>query len=150
MTSTPKYLIGCSNYRIVKIQVPTSSNRYSITYYLNRYGLNFYIYISSVQLFPGNDFWTGGLNPGLLWLWGSSAKPVAANNNSTATIPGSGRCLLLNFSPPTRSYQYKGTDCAEKHKYVCQMEDNTTERRLQRLLRDRKTKDLRLNFQPKN
>lgn len=30
-----------------------------------------------------NNFWLGGLNPGLLWIWSSSARPVNPNVNIT-------------------------------------------------------------------
>lgn len=33
----------------------------------------------------GNDFWLGGLNPGLLWIWSNSARPINANTNLTLT-----------------------------------------------------------------
>lgn len=39
--------------------------------------------------FKGKTFWTGGLNPGLLWIWASSAKPVYQNTKHT--VPGDGR-----------------------------------------------------------
>ncbi|CAO1395179.1 unnamed protein product [Diamesa hyperborea] len=29
----------------------------------------------------GHDFWIGGLNPGLLWIWSTSARPVNPNAN---------------------------------------------------------------------
>lgn len=36
------------------------------------------------QLLNGNgNFWLGGLNPGLLWIWSSSARPVNPNVNLT-------------------------------------------------------------------
>lgn len=31
----------------------------------------------------GHDFWIGGLNPGLLWIWSTSARPVNPNTNLT-------------------------------------------------------------------
>ncbi|XP_055904076.1 uncharacterized protein LOC129939918 [Eupeodes corollae] len=35
------------------------------------------------QVHRGRDFWLGGLNPGLLWIWANSAKPVNPNMNLT-------------------------------------------------------------------
>lgn len=36
------------------------------------------------QLYKGhNNFWLGALNPGLLWIWSSSARPVNPNVNIT-------------------------------------------------------------------
>jgi hypothetical protein len=37
--------------------------------------------ILSNQTHRGHDFWVGGLNPGLLWIWATSAKPVNPNAN---------------------------------------------------------------------
>lgn len=34
----------------------------------------------------GRDYWLGGLNPGLLWIWAGSAKPVNPNTNLTSLI----------------------------------------------------------------
>lgn len=34
----------------------------------------------------GKDYWVGGLNPGLLWIWAGSAKPVNPNTNLTSLI----------------------------------------------------------------
>ncbi|KAG5680100.1 hypothetical protein PVAND_009626 [Polypedilum vanderplanki] len=41
-------------------------------------------YVLSHQDLRGQDFWLGGLNPGLLWIWSTSAKPVNNNANLTA------------------------------------------------------------------
>ena len=57
----------------------------------------------------GKDYWTGGLNPGLLWIWSSSAKPV--QNNTTTQSPGikniegNGRCLLMSYQPTIKNYK---------------------------------------------
>lgn len=40
--------------------------------------------ILSHQEQRGHDFWLGGLNPGLLWIWSTSAKPVNPNANLTS------------------------------------------------------------------
>lgn len=32
----------------------------------------------------GSDFWIGGLNPGLLWIWSTSARPINPNANLTS------------------------------------------------------------------
>lgn len=32
----------------------------------------------------GRDYWLGGLNPGLIWIWSNSAKPVNPNMNLTS------------------------------------------------------------------
>ncbi|CAG4976819.1 unnamed protein product [Parnassius apollo] len=75
----------------------------------------------------GNDFWTGGLNPGLLWIWSHSGRPVESNKNATnssSSIAGEGRCLALVHDAAINSYVYRGRDCALKHRYVCQKEDD--------------------------
>jgi hypothetical protein len=41
-------------------------------------------HLLSHQEFRGQDFWIGGLNPGLLWIWSTSAKPVNPNANLTS------------------------------------------------------------------
>ncbi|XP_038208573.1 uncharacterized protein LOC119829917 [Zerene cesonia] len=72
----------------------------------------------------GEDFWTGGLNPGLLWIWSHSARPVEAARNDTA-IPGEGRCLALAHSA-AGGYALRGRDCAHRLRYVCQKEEDKT------------------------
>ncbi|KAL4721065.1 hypothetical protein ACJJTC_001081 [Scirpophaga incertulas] len=76
----------------------------------------------------GKDFWTSGLNPGLLWIWSHSAKPVLDNatlaNGSNPTIPGEGRCLALVHEPARATYVFRGLDCALRHRYVCQMDED--------------------------
>ncbi|KAI5699782.1 hypothetical protein M8J75_008622 [Diaphorina citri] len=85
--------------------------------------------------FRGNDFWTGGLNPGLLWIWANSAKPVQ-NKEPTHpedNIPGSGRCLKLAYNGSKKIFIYNGADCSIRQKYICEHEENTTERALGRI-----------------
>ncbi|XP_045456797.1 uncharacterized protein LOC123666809 [Melitaea cinxia] len=84
----------------------------------------------------GNDFWTGGLNPGLLWIWSHSARPVALDSNSTTTttttstnnttsdIPGEGRCLSLVFDPARNSYSLRGSDCSTPLRYICEADEH--------------------------
>ncbi|KAL1455220.1 hypothetical protein WDU94_009331 [Cyamophila willieti] len=83
----------------------------------------------------GNDFWTGGLNPGLLWIWANSAKPVNNKESSRPedTIPGNGRCLKLAYNGSNKVFSYNGADCSIRQKYICEHEENTTERALNRI-----------------
>lgn len=37
--------------------------------------------------FRGKDFWVGGLNPGLLWIWINSGKPVNPNTKLDKVMP---------------------------------------------------------------
>ncbi|EGK96832.1 AGAP002625-PB [Anopheles gambiae str. PEST] len=49
-------------------------------------------YILNNPVNRGKDFWLGGLNPGLLWIWANSAKPVNPNTNlSSITSSGSNK-----------------------------------------------------------
>lgn len=101
------------------------------------------VLLASIQIEPshqGKDYWTGGLNPGLLWIWGNNAKPITSSNNNSQgidpkEIEGNGRCLLLGYQPPTRSYRYKGSDCSLRHYYICKFLENSTGRELERLER---------------
>ncbi|XP_063224190.1 uncharacterized protein LOC134532000 isoform X1 [Bacillus rossius redtenbacheri] len=95
-------------------------------------------FLQSHKEHTGKDFWTGGLNPGLLWIWANSARPVASNSTSGGgpgqpAIHGTGRCLQLAYSPALRSYRYQGEDCAERAHYLCEREDNRAGRALRRL-----------------
>ncbi|KAL0849688.1 hypothetical protein ABMA28_011654 [Loxostege sticticalis] len=69
----------------------------------------------------GQDWWTGGLNPGLLWIWSHSARAVVNNSTSNSTIVGEGRCLALVHDPARATYAYRGQDCALRHHFVCEM-----------------------------
>ncbi|XP_053690874.1 uncharacterized protein LOC128739414 [Sabethes cyaneus] len=46
-------------------------------------------YILNNQLNRGKEYWLGGLNPGLLWIWTQSAKPVNPNTNLTSITANS-------------------------------------------------------------
>lgn len=45
-------------------------------------------FILNNQQNRGKEFWLGGLNPGLLWIWTQSAKPVNPNTNLTSMSAG--------------------------------------------------------------
>lgn len=83
----------------------------------------------------GYEYWTGGLNPGLLWIWANSARPVVPKDSTRPEdqIPGSGRCLRLTPNAATKTYAYSGADCSNRHRYVCKHEDNATEKALTRI-----------------
>lgn len=116
------------------------------------------------QLHRGRDFWLGGLNPGLLWIWANSAKPVnpnmnlttIANNlqqenenggssnktesneilNNTMEIKGQGRCLRLSYNPAKHSYFYYGQECTSRHHYICEYEDKTLDNKIKKITRE--------------
>lgn len=88
----------------------------------------------------GGDYWTGGLNPGLLWIWPQSAQQIVTNgtssDNSTALgaqggIPGAGRCLAwlregagagagAGGAGGAAGWGYRGQDCGRALRYVCE------------------------------
>lgn len=101
-------------------------------------------WITAQQEFRGRDFWTGGLNPGLLWIWANSARPVsspaqngtganAVKNPGAEDIPGNGRCLKLAYNPATRQYNYQGGDCSARFRFICQIEEPSASRALSRI-----------------
>lgn len=75
------------------------------------------------------------MNPGLLWIWSNSARPVLPKKPSERpgeTVIGTGRCLDLALNS-AKLYQYRGTDCARRMNYICEHEENATIRALIRL-----------------
>lgn len=100
-------------------------------------------FILSKQQLKGRDFWVGGLNPGLLWIWSNSARPVTApgsqNNkeNPSAAIHGEGRCLRLAYNPALRFYHYKGTDCSIRYNFICEAPENKSSNEIRRLGRSK-------------
>ncbi|XP_019869803.2 uncharacterized protein LOC109598351 [Aethina tumida] len=103
-------------------------------------------FIQTNEYLRGKDFWTGGLNPGLLWIWSNSARPVTApgsqnKKNPSANILGDGRCLRLAYDPSLRSYSYRGTDCSIRYSIICELPDNTTSNEIRRLGRNKKILD---------
>lgn len=100
-----------------------------------------FVFFHKQFIFLGKEFWTGGLNPGLLWIWSNSARPVSADNkgpisNSTAKIKGDGRCLRLAYDPGLRNYAYRGSDCSSRYQYICEVADKSTSTKLNRLARE--------------
>lgn len=97
--------------------------------------INFGVHLS----FSGKDYWLGGLNPGLLFIWSNSAKPVleSSTQQRNVTIPGEGRCLKLAYNPALRNYSYKGADCSHRYSYICETAQNTSSNELRRLGKSR-------------
>lgn len=83
----------------------------------------------------GKDFWLGGLNPGLLWIWSNSAKPVnpnanltsisgaspastTINNNSTTKIKANTKTTTEKPTPTTKeTYEIKGNGRCLRYSY---------------------------------
>lgn len=110
-------------------------------------------YIQSRSQLQGKDFWTGGLNPGLLWIWSNSARPVhTTKTNETQlvnhplqdaphSIHGNGRCLKLAYNPTLRSYAYYGFDCSVRQHYICELPDKGLSNDIDRLAKDIKLRE---------
>ncbi|KAL1491318.1 hypothetical protein ABEB36_011931 [Hypothenemus hampei] len=103
------------------------------------------VHIQNTHSLTGKDFWVGGLNPGLLWIWSNSARPIepATSQNPNkdkppTNIQGDGRCLRLAYNPALRSYAYKGTDCSVRYSYICELPENSSSNEIQRLGRSKK------------
>ncbi|XP_046424812.1 uncharacterized protein LOC124182064 [Neodiprion fabricii] len=92
-------------------------------------------HLQSVKKVRGKSFWTGGLNPGLLWIWAGSARPV--HQDTKQNVTGDGRCLKLEYNPTSRIYSYKGDDCGARHSYVCEFStDDESANKLERTARE--------------
>ncbi|KAF5307816.1 hypothetical protein FQR65_LT06688 [Abscondita terminalis] len=105
-------------------------------------------YIQSHEHLKGREYWTGGLNPGLLWIWSNSARPIKTptlpnkqDSDPSSSIPGNGRCLRLAANPGLHSYGYRGTDCASRYSYICELAENSASNELRRLGRSKKIID---------
>lgn len=112
----------------------------------------------------GKDFWLGGLNPGLLWIWSNSAKPVNPKTNVTSIVMGAvdpslstidsndskemesilqntdvikgfGRCLRLSYNSAKHTYSYYGQECTSRHYYICEKADKTLDNKIKKIAR---------------
>lgn len=83
----------------------------------------------------GYDYWTGALNPGLLWIWSNSARPVVPKNSTQPEdiIGGTGRCLKLAYTGSNKIYSYSGAECSIRLRFICEHEENLTDRALKRI-----------------
>ena len=84
---------------------------------------------------PATDFWTGGLNPGLIWLWSESGQQVEVDrrfwndNDNSSKAPG---CLKLSYSHRLNAYFFKGAPCTQTQNFVCEISNNYASRALAR------------------
>lgn len=121
-------------------------------------------YLLNQAKLRGKDFWLGGLNPGLLWIWSNSAKPVNPKTNLTSIamgvvdpsinaidpnhfkavesilqntdeIKGLGRCLRLSYNSTKHAYSYYGQECTSRHHYICEKADKTLDNKIQKIAR---------------
>ncbi|XP_047343726.1 C-type lectin domain family 9 member A [Vespa velutina] len=76
-------------------------------------------YLQGNAKLKGKNFWTGGLNPGLLWIWAGSARPI--HNDTKQAVVGNGRCLKLSYDLSSKIYSYKGEECASRQKFICEL-----------------------------
>ncbi|CAG7815240.1 unnamed protein product [Allacma fusca] len=79
------------------------------------------------------DFWTGGLNPGLIWIWSESGQQVDLDrrfwndNDNSSNAPG---CLKLSFSVRLNTLFFKGAPCSQPQNFVCEILNNGVARAL--------------------
>lgn len=50
-------------------------------------------FLQSEKKVKGKSYWTGGLNPGLLWIWAASARPV--HQDTKQNVIGDGRYIIV-------------------------------------------------------
>lgn len=115
------------------------------------------LYLKNNKKYKKHNYWLAGLNPGLLWIWSSSAKPINSFKNELSTdksdaitidskdtnltdIQGSGRCLSYSFNSTSKNYIYFGQNCNLKMGYLCKVFDLTVENEISRLAKNLKEK----------
>lgn len=103
-----------------------------------------FLYLLNIKQLQLNlhNFWTSGLNPGLLWIWSNSARPIietpTTNNNLTLTddkiknsnninIKGDGRCLMLSYNNTIYNYEFIGHECDMKINFICKLSKHNTD-----------------------
>lgn len=108
------------------------------------------LFLKSNKKYKKHNYWLGGLNPGLLWIWSSSAKPVNPFTNELVTeksdaitidtkdtnltdIHGFGRCLSYSYNSTSKQYIYFGQNCNLKMGYLCKVLDLTVENEISRI-----------------
>lgn len=108
------------------------------------------LFLKSNKKYKKHNYWLGGLNPGLLWIWSSSAKPVNPFKNELVTdkndaitidtkdtnltdIHGTGRCLSYSYNSTSKQYIYFGQNCNSKMGYLCKVVDLTVENEISRI-----------------
>lgn len=114
------------------------------------------LFLKNNKKYKKHNYWLAGLNPGLLWIWSSSAKPVNPFKNELATekqsdaitidtkdtnltdIQGFGRCLSYSFNSTAKSYIFFGQNCNLKMGYLCKVFDLTVENEISRLAKSLK------------
>lgn len=113
------------------------------------------LFLRNSKKYKKHNYWLAGLNPGLLWIWSSSAKPVNSfkqeltseksdaitidsKDTNLTDISGSGRCLSYSFNSTSKTYIYFGQNCNLKMGYLCKVFDLTVENEISRLAKSLK------------
>lgn len=141
----------CRSYGAHLAELETlNENNDIIAHLLNHHSLNSY-----------TDYWLGGLNPGLLWIWSSSGRPVNSNvnltniqgamnettkitpkisnattttvNTSSPEIEGAGRCLGIVYNRPKHIYKFHGVDCTKRQNFICEYTQDKIKKEISRL-----------------
>ncbi|ODM90614.1 hypothetical protein Ocin01_16067 [Orchesella cincta] len=95
----------------------------------------FLIKYNSASNSATSDYWIGGINPGLIWIWAESGQPVDMNkrfwndNDNGSALPG---CLKLSYSHRLNTYFFKHSPCGHSQNFICEILDNTVSRALAR------------------
>jgi len=92
----------------------------------------------------GGGYWTGGINPGLLWLWSISGNPVSnipaefwltspeINDHEDEVNTN---CLRLSYDRNLLRYGFEGSECKRYLYFVCEYNvDGSTQGRSNNLL----------------
>lgn len=108
------------------------------------------LFLKSNKKYKKYNYWLGGLNPGLLWIWSTTAKPINPFKNELGTeksdvitvdtkdtnltdIQGSGRCLSYSYNSTSKQYIYFGQNCNLKMGYLCKVLDLSVENEISRI-----------------
>ncbi|EFX86648.1 hypothetical protein DAPPUDRAFT_236603 [Daphnia pulex] len=88
----------------------------------------------------GGGYWTGGLNPGLMWLWPSLGTSLTNidpsmwfNTPDISTENNNGKCLRLSYDRNLQRYALQGSDCQRYLYFVCEYDVNSTAPTIDRL-----------------
>ena len=70
-----------------------------------------------MKCLEGGGYWTGGINPGLLWMWTGTGRPLSGIADGQWTEPSesrpivldSGKCLRLSYDRVLQRYALEVT-----------------------------------------
>ena len=95
--------------------------------------MEFFFFNFTIRNPIATDFWTGGLNPGLIWIWSESGQQIDLDkrywneNDNSSNAPG---CLKLSYSVRLNTFFFKGAPCSQTQNFLCEVLDNSVARAL--------------------